>query len=97
MNLPQIAKVSRWRLQMTALILIAALCAALALTTQAAPVQPKGEVVLKPFDLQGVTLGGTLRRQVEEVLEYYLGLVSDDLLNPYRQRAGLPAPGADMG
>ncbi len=82
---------------MTALILIAALCAALALTTQAAPVQPKGEVVLKPFDLQGVTLGGTLRRQVEEVSEYYLRLVNDDLLMPYRLRAGLPAPGAGMG
>lgn len=56
-----------------------------------------GKTVLKSFDYQGVTLdGGRLRQQVEEVRAYYLRVPNDDLLKPYRQRAGKPAPGADL-
>ena len=40
---------------------------------------------------------GSLARQFEEVCEYYLRIPNDDLLKPYRQRAGIDAPGADMG
>jgi uncharacterized protein len=63
-----------------------------------AGVEPRGPRVLQPFDYQGVTLErGTLARQFGEVSEYYLRLPNEDLLKPYRQRAGKPAPGADMG
>ena len=56
-----------------------------------------GKTVLQPFDYHGVTLdGGRLRQQVEEVRAYYLRVPNDDLLKPYRQRAGKPAPGADL-
>ncbi len=53
--------------------------------------------MLKPFDYQGVTLdGGRLRQQVEEVRAYYLRIPNDDLLRPYRLRAGKPASGVDL-
>jgi uncharacterized protein len=56
-----------------------------------------GKTVLQPFDYHGVTLdGGWLRQQVEEVRAYYLRVPNDDLPKPYRQRAGKPAPGADL-
>ncbi|MCX6361955.1 MAG: glycoside hydrolase family 127 protein [Armatimonadetes bacterium] len=52
---------------------------------------------LQPFDYRGVTLdGGRLRQQVEEVRAAYLRIPNDDLLKPYRLRAGKPAPGADL-
>lgn len=71
--------------------------ASLAVCISAAP-EPRGQRVLEPLDYQGVTLdGGTLARQFGEVCEYYLRIPNDDLLKPYRQRAGKPAPGADMG
>ena len=57
----------------------------------------KGKRVIEPFNYHGVTLGGSLRRQFDEVCEYYLRIPNDDLLKPYRQRAGKPAPGADLG
>ena len=57
----------------------------------------KGKRVIEPFNYHGVTLGGSLRRQFDEVREYYLRIPNDDLLKPYRERAGKPAPGADLG
>jgi uncharacterized protein len=62
------------------------------------PVQPKGKKLLEEFDYQGVTLdGGPMRAQLEEVCDEYLRIPNDDLLRGFRQRAGLPAPGVDLG
>lgn len=52
---------------------------------------------LKPLDFGDVKLHGDLKRQFDEVSDYYFNLSNDDLLKPYRERAGLPAPGKDMG
>lgn len=38
-----------------------------------------------------------MRRQFETNHAFYLALDEDSLLKPFRQRAGLPAPGEDMG
>ncbi len=41
--------------------------------------------------------GGPFKRQYDALHAHYLSLDNDRLLKVYRQRAGLPAPGADMG
>ena len=41
--------------------------------------------------------GGPLRSQLDRIHASYQGLDEDRLLKVYRQRAGLPAPGEDMG
>lgn len=59
---------------------------------------PAGLRVFEPLDYRGVTLeAGPLRAQVEEVREAYLHIPNDDLLKGFRQRAGLPAPGVNLG
>ena len=53
---------------------------------------------LREFPYADVSLtGGPMARQVERLRLHYLGLDEDRILKVYRQRAGLPAPGADMG
>ncbi|HZT29535.1 MAG TPA: beta-L-arabinofuranosidase domain-containing protein [Bryobacteraceae bacterium] len=53
---------------------------------------------LHEFDYSDVKLtGGPLKRQFDLVHAHFLGLDNDRLLKVYRQRAGLPAPGEDMG
>ena len=42
-------------------------------------------------------MDGPLREQFRTNHIFYLSLDEDMLLKPYRQRAGLPAPGEDMG
>src|SRR5690349_1018320 len=42
-------------------------------------------------------LEGPLREQFDHNHAFYRSLDEDALLKPYRQRAGLPAPGEDMG
>jgi hypothetical protein len=42
-------------------------------------------------------LDGPVRAQFDANHAFYLALDEDSLLKPYRQRAGLPAPGEDMG
>ena len=42
-------------------------------------------------------LAGPLRDQFDRNHGFYRGLDHDALLKPFRQRAGLPAPGAEMG
>jgi DUF1680 family protein len=42
-------------------------------------------------------LDGPLRQQFQANHAFYLALDEDSLLKPFRQRAGLPAPGEDMG
>jgi rhamnogalacturonyl hydrolase YesR len=53
---------------------------------------------IEPFDYAGVTIdGGLLRTQIDEVVRFYLAIPDDDLLKGFRARAGLPAPGKDLG
>jgi uncharacterized protein len=61
-------------------------------------VELKGNKLLENFDYHGVTLdAGPLRKQVDEAREDYLRIPNEDLLKGFRQRAGLPAPGKDLG
>jgi DUF1680 family protein len=60
----------------------------------AAPSKPD----LSPFPYGSVTLlPGPLRKQFDQNHDFFLNLGEDRLLKIYRQRAGLPAPGEDMG
>ena len=53
---------------------------------------------LQEFRYSDVTLtGGPLKDQYERIRAHFLTLDNDRLLKVYRQRAGLPAPGEDMG
>ncbi|MBO4548036.1 MAG: glycoside hydrolase family 127 protein, partial [Abditibacteriota bacterium] len=52
---------------------------------------------LRPAGLENTALYGELERQLESVMRYYYSIPNDDLLKPYRQRRGLPAPGKPMG
>ncbi|MGO8759209.1 MAG: beta-L-arabinofuranosidase domain-containing protein [Terracidiphilus sp.] len=53
---------------------------------------------LAEFDYGSVQLtGGPLKRQYDRIRAAYLALDNDRLLQVYRQRAGLPAPGEQMG
>ncbi|MGH9693962.1 MAG: beta-L-arabinofuranosidase domain-containing protein, partial [Bryobacteraceae bacterium] len=53
---------------------------------------------LRTFPYGAVQLtGGPLKRQFDENHNFYLHLSEDRLLKIYRQRAGLPAPGENMG
>ncbi|HVW12085.1 MAG TPA: beta-L-arabinofuranosidase domain-containing protein [Bryobacteraceae bacterium] len=53
---------------------------------------------LSEFPYGAVTLtGGPLKRQYDAIHAHFLALDNDRLLKVYRQRAGLPAPGEDMG
>ncbi|HPP74352.1 MAG TPA: glycoside hydrolase family 127 protein [Armatimonadota bacterium] len=61
-------------------------------------VEPAGKMVVQPFNYKGIVLeDGRLRRQFDEVREYYLRIPNDDLLYGYRKRTGLPAPGKELG
>jgi uncharacterized protein len=77
---------------------ILVLCAIVSAPCLAGLPTPQGNRVLEPFDLRGVTLNdGPLLRQVLEVRDDYLRVPNDDYLKGFRQRAGLPAPGTDLG
>ncbi len=53
---------------------------------------------LRQFDYAQVQLtGGPFAEQYNALHAHYLAFSNDRLLKPYRQRAGLPAPGKDMG
>ena len=53
---------------------------------------------LAEFDYSQVRLtGGPLKQHYDRIHACYLALDNDRLLKVYRQRAGLAAPGADMG
>jgi DUF1680 family protein len=68
--------------------------AAVTLTPAATPTREK----LYEFNYSDVKLtGGPLKAQFDRVHAHFLGLDNDRLLKVYRQRAGLPAPGEDMG
>lgn len=75
----------------------AALAAAHPLTSIAAPLSAEREP-LHQFDYTQIQLtGGPFAEQYDALHAHYLSLSNDRLLKVYRQRAGLPAPGADMG
>ena len=53
---------------------------------------------LKQFGYADVTLlEGPLKEQFDRNHAFYQSLNEDSLLKPFRQKAGLPAPGEDMG
>jgi uncharacterized protein len=57
-----------------------------------------GRSLLHEFDYSEIRLtGGPLRDHYNRIFASYLALDNDRLLKVYRQRAGLPAPGEDMG
>ena len=73
--------------------------AALAVTPRilASPAEVSREP-LRQFDYPDVQLtGGPFFEQYKHLHAHYLALSNDRLLKVYRQRAGLPAPGRDMG
>ena len=54
--------------------------------------------LLAEFEYGQVQLtGGPLKQQYDRIHAAYLALNNDRLLKVYRERAGLPAPGAEMG
>lgn len=54
--------------------------------------------LLEPFNYEGVRLlDGMLRNQYLATRDFYFSLPNDDILKGFRKRAGLPAPGNDMG
>jgi uncharacterized protein len=54
--------------------------------------------VLREYPYSAVMLtGGPLQEQYQRIHASYLALDNDRLLKVYRQRAGLPSPGRDMG
>jgi DUF1680 family protein len=64
----------------------------------AAQMQSASREKLFVFSYADVKLtGGPLRAQQDRIHASYLALDEDKLLKVYRQRAGLPAPGEDMG
>src|SRR5207253_6443970 len=62
--------------------------------------QPASAAVVPALSLfeysQIQLLEGLFRTQLEHNHKLFLGLDEDALLKPFRQRAGLPAPGPDM-
>lgn len=61
----------------------------------ASPATPR---VLDQFGYGDVEiLEGPLRQQFDANHQFYAGLNEDSLLKPFRQRAGIPAPGEEMG
>ncbi len=53
---------------------------------------------LEPFNYEGVRLSeGMLQRQFHSTRDFYFAIPDDDILKGFRQRAGLEAPGHDLG
>src|SRR5205807_1675106 len=76
----------------------AAGAASLALIRPAPAAPAASRRKLREFPLSQVELtGGPMASQYQRLRAAYLKLDEDRILKVYRQRAGLPAPGADMG
>jgi uncharacterized protein len=53
---------------------------------------------IEPFDYEGVRLlDSPWQQQIQQNRAYYLSLTNDDILQGFRQAAGLPAPGTPLG
>ncbi|MGA9720772.1 MAG: twin-arginine translocation signal domain-containing protein, partial [Acidobacteriaceae bacterium] len=62
------------------------------------PATPARQTQLSPVGYEQVKLlDGPLREQFDRNHAFFLALSEDSLLKPFRQKAGLPAPGEDMG
>ena len=58
----------------------------------------RAQEVMSEFPYGAVRLtGGPLKQQFDHIHAHYLALDNDRLLKVFRERAGLPAPGVDMG
>lgn len=58
----------------------------------------RGREVLKEFPYGAVQLtGGVVKQHYDHIHAHYLALDNDRILKVFRQQAGLPAPGPDMG
>jgi DUF1680 family protein len=75
-----------------------ALAASYADASPSAALAPALRQPLEEFEYGAVQLtGGPLKAHYDRILASYLALDNDRLLKVYRERAGLPAPGAAMG
>jgi hypothetical protein len=73
-------------------MLVAARSGIASVTASVAPTQ------LEEFDYGQVQLtAGALKQQYDRIHAHYLALNNDSLLKVYRERAGISAPGAEMG
>ncbi|PKP93354.1 MAG: hypothetical protein CVT77_05710 [Alphaproteobacteria bacterium HGW-Alphaproteobacteria-16] len=64
----------------------------------ATPGQLKGQEVMHEFPYGAVRLtGGRMGRQFDHLHSHFLALDNDRILKVFRENAGLPAPGIDMG
>src|SRR6202453_3389350 len=62
-----------------------------------AAIEPAREVLQQlPYGAVVLT-AGPLKQHYDRIHAHYLSLSNDRLLKVYRQRAGLPSPGSDMG
>ena len=53
---------------------------------------------MREFPYGAVQLtGGPIKQHFDRIHAHYLALDNDRLLKVFRERAGLPAPGPDMG
>src|ERR1035441_6356054 len=67
------------------------------LPAPSAPPAPRPADRLQPFHYSEVTLtSGPLAAQAQAARGVFLALPNDDVLNGFRRRAGLPAPGKAM-
>src|SRR3546814_6929486 len=59
----------------------------------------RGKEALHEFDYGAVQLTGSgrMKEHYDRIHSHYLALDNDRLLKVFRQNAGLPAPGPDMG
>ncbi|MDR3688893.1 MAG: glycoside hydrolase family 127 protein [Fimbriimonas sp.] len=78
--------------------MIAIACIAAWAALSQTEVFPPERRVLMPLDYHGARVtGGMLRRLLDEAKDDYLRIPNDDLLMGFRKRAGLPAPGHELG
>jgi DUF1680 family protein len=59
---------------------------------------PTQRSIIEPFNYEGVQLSqGMLQKQFRETRNFYFSIPNDDILKGFRQRAGMRAPGNDLG
>lgn len=90
------------RREFVGLAAAAALTPALARATRPKKASRKEAIMapikLQPFNYEGVRLlDGPFLDQTRATRDFYFGIPDDDILKGFRRKAGLPAPGQDMG
>jgi DUF1680 family protein len=72
--------------------------AAVSAAPSTSPSSPSSRLKLRTFEYADVALtAGPLKQQYDHALDIFLNLDEDRALKVYRQCAGLPSPGLDMG